>query len=265
MLKLTVAIPVFNQLEETKGQWGCHLENIIDKASTEILVINNGSTDGTRDFINDNIFIHFADHRMIDHQENIGVLASMNEAWREARGDIVAIFHNDLYIYEYGYDKRIISEFEKDEKLGLAGFLGSRGIANNGGRINVISNMLEAELHGLRKSGVENVAVFDGLALIGRKAMFEKVGGFDQGFTYHHFYDKSISIESLKAGYVNKMIGVYCHHRGGITANRPDYGKWIANKMGVVEGLGDLESYKKSEAYFLNKYRTDLPIVVQSI
>jgi hypothetical protein len=34
----------------------------------------------------------------------------------------------------------------------------------------------------------------------------------------HHLYDYLISLESLKAGYVNCMIGVDASHKGGITA-----------------------------------------------
>jgi hypothetical protein len=92
--------------------------------------------------------------------------------------------------------------------------------------------------------------------------MLDQVGGFDQNHTYHHFYDKSISLESYLAGWHNKVIGIYCHHKNGVTANRPDYGKWIANKMGVKEGEGDKASFDASERYFLEKYRKVLPIII---
>src|SRR6185312_1005401 len=158
-----------------KGQWGCLITNTVDKENTEILVVNNGSNDGTKEFIEKFVFPHFPDHRMIDNPENVGVLRSMQQIVENAKGDVIAIVHNDLYILEKGWDTRVLQEFEQDPKLGLAGFLGAEGIGDNGGRINTHSNMLEAELHGFRTTTTKPVSHFDGLALIGRKAMFEQV------------------------------------------------------------------------------------------
>lgn len=262
-MKLTLAIPVMNQIEDTKGVWGCHLANISDKENVELLVINNASTDNTVDFLNRFIFPHFPNHKIVNNTENAGVLHSMNQCISESSGDVIAILHNDLYVFEHGWDNRIIEQFRQIPKLGLAGFLGAQGSGWQGGRMNTMSNMLEAEIHGLRERGQRQVAIFDGLSLIGRRTMFEQVGGFDEGYTYHHFYDRDISLLSYFGGWENWMIGVSCHHKSGITANRPDYGKWIAQKMGTQEGLGDKASYDKSEQYFINKWKGKLPLMVQ--
>ena len=92
--------------------------------------------------------------------------------------------------------------------------------------------------------------------------MFDQVGGFDEGHAYHHMYDRSISLESHSAGWENWFLGVYCHHRSGVTANRPDYQTWIARKMGTEVGKGDVASYQKSEQYFLQKWGARLPLMV---
>ena len=261
-MKLTLAIPCFNQIEDTKGQWGCHVANIADKENTEILVIDNGSTDGTAEFLERFIFPYFPDHRIIRHEENQGVIASMNEITREVKGDVIAILHNDVYVFEYGWDRRVIKEFADDPKLGLAGFLGAEGVGHTGGRMHTTSNMLEAEIHGNRVAGVNKAIIFDGLALIGRKAMFDQVGGFDTGYTYHHFYDRDISLASHFAGWTNKVIGVACHHRSGITANRAQYQTWIDQKMGTQNFSGDKASYDASERYFIEKWKGKLPIML---
>lgn len=251
-----------NQIEDTKGQWGCLVANTVNKENIELLVINNGSVDGTRVFIERFVFPYFPDHRMINNLENIGLVPSMKMIHVESKGDVIAIIHNDLYILDYGWDEDVINEFNKDSKLGILGFLGARGIGKTGGRMYTMSNMLEAEIHGERIQDVRDCIVFDGMSLICRKEMLNKVGGFDQKYTYHHFYDRDISMASYTNGWKNKVIGIYCHHRSGITANRPEYGKWIAEKMGTKEGFGDLESYKKSEQYFIEKWSSKLPIVL---
>lgn len=257
--KLTIAIPVMNQIEETKGEWGCLVANTVDKENTELLVINNGSTDGTVEFLEKFVFPYFPDHKLINNPENIGVLASMQQAYRESKGDVIAILHNDVYVLEYGWDEVIVEEFTKDEKLGLAGFLGAKGTGKNGGRMYTMSNMLEAEYHGERVLTVQECLAFDGLSLICNRGMLDMIGGFDQGYAFHHWYDRDISLASHKAGWTNKYIPIYFHHRSGITANRPEYGKQIAIKMGTKEGEGDLKSYQLSEAYFHSKWDWYLP------
>ena len=261
-MKLSLCIAVMSQIEDTKGVWGCHVANIEDKANTELLVINNASTDGTVEFLNKFVFPYFPDHKLINNAENAGVLHSMNQCINESKGDVIAILHNDVYVFEKAWDKRVLNLFDSNARAGLAGFLGARGAGVTGGRMGTMSNMLEAEIHGERITDERRCTLFDGLSLIGRRAMFEKVGGFDEGYTYHHFYDRDISMASIYAGYWNYTIGIFCHHKSGITANRPEYQTWIDKKMGTTGFTGDKSSYDASEKYFCKKWSTFLPVMI---
>jgi len=261
-MKMSLAIPVYNQLSDTKAVWGLHVENLGDKAnSPELVVIDNGSIDGTQKFIEDFIFPHFPSHKYVKNQENVGVVKSMNQCINESTGDIIAILHNDLFVFEDNWDERVLRLFE-NPKVGLAGFFGARGTYINGGRMDAMSNMVEAEYHGKRETGEKHIQHFDGLSLIGRRTMFEQVGGFDDKYTYHHFYDRDIAMASHFAGWENWFIGVYCHHVSGITANRPDYQTWIDKKMATSGFTGDKASYDASERYFLEKWGKKLPVYI---
>lgn len=263
-MKLSLCIPVMNQINDTKGVWGAHVENLGDKEnSPELVVINNGSTDGTVEFLEKFIFPHFKEHKLVNNPENVGVVKSMNQCISESTGDVIAILHNDLYVYDDNWDERVLEVFEGNEKIGLAGFFGARGTYTNGGRMDAVSNMIEAEYHGTREDGNIRVGAFDGLSLIGRRTMFEQVGGFDEKYVYHHFYDRDISLASHFAGWENWLIGVYCHHVSGITANRPDYQTWIDEKMKTTGFTGDLASYKASEDYFFSKWLDKLPVYIK--
>lgn len=261
-MKLTIAVCTFGSLEDTKGPWGCLIANTIEKENVELLVVDNGSPDNTVDFLNRFVFPYFPNHRLIQNEENVGVVKSLDIIHHESTGDVIAIPHNDLYIFEYGWNKRVMDEFENDPKLGLAGFLGAVGTTQNGGRHITMSNMLEAEAHGERIHEVKECVGFDGLCLIPRKAMLDQVGGFDQNYTYHHFYDRDIAVTSYRAGWTNKVIPIFCHHRSGVTANRPAYGDWIAKKMNTEVGKGDLASYIASEQYFIRKFDGYLPKMI---
>jgi hypothetical protein len=88
------------------------------------------------------------------------------------------------------------------------------------------------------------------------------VGGFDQNYTYHHFYDKDISVTSYKNGWHNIMVGVYCHHISGRTANQSEYAEWIAKKMRAEIGNGDNASFQESGHYFIRKFYGWLPRMI---
>ena len=256
---MTIAVCCMGQLEMTKGQWGCLIANTTEKDQIQLLVVDNNSQDNTQEFLTRFVFPHFPDHKLIHNTENLGVIKSLDQCYRDSNGDIIIFPHNDLYILEYGWNRRVLYEFEHDTRLGLSGFLGCEGLSPDGGRWHTLSNLLEAEAHGSRITNTQEVIGFDGLCLIARREMLNQVGGFDQEYTFHHAYDRDISLTSYKAGWTNKVIPIYCHHRSGVTANHPDYGRWIAQKMHVEEGRGDQASYTASMTRFEAKWKLYLP------
>jgi|SRR5581483_6071566 len=262
-LKLSLCIPIMGQLEDTKTNWGLHVENLGDKAnSPELIVINNDYHDSdTIKFLRQFVFPHFPEHKLINNPENLGVVKSMNQCIKESTGDVIAILHNDLSVFEQDWDERVLKVFE-NPRVGLAGFFGAQGTFTNGGRMDAVSNMIEAEYHGERFEGNRRVGHFDGLSLIGRREMFEQIGGFDEKYTFHHFYDRDIALSAHFAGWELWYIGVYCHHRSGVTANRQQYQKWIDQKMETKDFTGDKASYDASEQYFFSKWRDKLPVYI---
>lgn len=257
-MKLTIAIPVMGHIQETKGCWGSLIESVADKENTELLIINNNSQDDTVNFLNRFVFPHFPKHILVNNPENVGMIESLNQSYHSSTGDIIACLHNDVYIYERGWDLKVLDQFEEVPETGMVGFFGAQGIEHDGGRCNCYTNMLEAEVHGTRSLSAVRVVAFDGFSLICSRKMLDRVGGFDRNYTYHHFYDKDISLESHTHGFYNVMLPIFCHHVSGQTATQKDYQNWISDKMGVQNGEGDNASYLKSEQYFLNKW--NLPI-----
>lgn len=273
-MKLTIAVAAYGQLYDTKVFWGNLVGLTSKKEEVELLVINNSpeiekpyggdtsATDNTQMFLEKWILPHFPDHKVISNPENVGVVKSLDMMHRNASGDVIAILHNDTIVMQANWNEWILSQFENDPKLGLAGFLGSVGTAHNGGRHITMSNLLEAEAHGQRITEVTDCVGFDGLALIPRKAMLDEVGGFDLNYDPHHFYDRDISLTSYHAGWKNKVIPVYCHHISGVTANRGDFANWSAKHLNVAVGEGDKTAYLNSEQYFLNKWQHYLPRMI---
>jgi len=89
--KLSVIIPVFNE-EKTLEQAIESVENAQIGLEKEIIIVNDGSTDGSR-----NILKKFeSKHKIISFEKNFGKGAAVRRGFREAAGDIAVIQDADL-------------------------------------------------------------------------------------------------------------------------------------------------------------------------
>lgn len=198
-------------------------------------------------------------------QENIGVVAAYQLIYQKAKG-IVAYIHDDVEIFEYGWDKRVLTEFE-DPSVGVVGFGGA--LVHGGpalyrrpyhisqlGRSLYMSNTKDAEDHGERFTGVRDVAVLDGFCLIVRKELLDKCDGWDpENWPSHHVYDYRICAEAHRHGYRCRVVGIKCQHRGGETAVSAKYQEWATStKWG-----SDAEMHAAGHRLFYDRYRDVMP------
>jgi len=256
--EFTVGVIMMNRLAESKPCWA-NLCGITQTKRAQLLVVDNGSTDGSKEWVEKYILPQWHCGRVIRNEKNLGVFRAMNQLWAETQTPILSAFHNDLYVTEVGWDDRVLEAFKEEPKLGVAGFCGARGLGANGLRHDVWSNMLEAEIHGSRGWGRLWVSVLDGMALIMRRSMLDAVGGFDEGYTLHHRYDYDICLASLNAGFQNMLIGVSCHHQSGLTASSPEYLKQAAEAVGVDVGSGDNVVHDRNHERYFGKWRHLFP------
>lgn len=267
-MKMTLCIPFMNQLSEVKGALGSVRFNTSD--DTEFMIIDNGSTDNIEEF-----FLKYLKPKRINYirnESNIGMIKTMQQAYENCTTEVLAIIHNDVMIYEKDWDKRVLSYFETIPMLGAASFFGAQGCGPIGERIQItpsrgmmagMSNMLEAEIHGMRLHEPYHAAcIFDGLALIYNMEMLRKGNGFDQRYQYHHIYDRDSALESLRRGYKNIVVNVACHHLSGVTANRPEYQTWIDKQVGQTDYKGDQWTHTENSRLFKEKWQDVLPIYV---
>jgi glycosyltransferase involved in cell wall biosynthesis len=92
-LKLTVIMPCYNEVKT--------LEKILERVrhvglADEILIVDDGSTDGTRDILRRIEAESPADVRVIYHERNQGKGAAINTGFRNATGDVYLIQDADL-------------------------------------------------------------------------------------------------------------------------------------------------------------------------
>src|SRR5690554_4962496 len=127
-MKLSVVIPVHNVHNVT---FGC-LENLnaVSKTKPEVIVIDNGSEEP---FVAPDLYPSIR-VRVVRNPNNTGVWPTFRQGLESTDAEIIAFIHNDLYIYEEGWDKRLIDAFKQDAQLALVGFIGSNEQDRDGGR-----------------------------------------------------------------------------------------------------------------------------------
>lgn len=268
---ICIVIPIIDEFEMTKE---C-MKSFEDHASEKLfrlnfLIIDNGSSKPFK--------TKKKNVTVIRHAQNTGLLASLQEGYEYVKknklGDIIFYTHNDVFIHEDGWDKRVLDVFEMRDNIGVVGFGGAKGMGSREiyrfpyqkahmARQGFMSNMIDAEKHGTRNEGVTSVAVHDGFSLIMKVSLLDEIGGFDMGYPMHHMYDNDICLEAISHGYVNMMVGVRCEHRGGITSTRPKYmesaKKHIKKKYGEEVDNGDAAVHDKAHEYFYHKWKERKP------
>lgn len=275
-MKVTLAIPIYNQLNDCKGILALFRHNTSEE--TEFLIIDNGSTDPVEDFVQRQMKpkrLNF-----IRNKENLGMVKTLQQMYENCDTDILVITHNDVFIYEKDWDKRIAQVFEANHNIGVLGLFGSQGCGERGERYQDVpvhlagsmaagfSNMLEAEIHGLRlHDNLRACSILDGFFLAINMKLLKQTNGFDQRYQFHHYYDRDISLESLRHGYSNFVVNIPSHHLSGLTANRGDYQKWVREKVEstkqIITESGDQWAHDHNMELFLNKWRSATPLYIQ--
>ena len=94
-IKVSVIVPVYNSAEYI----GSTLDSIVnqDFNGFELIVVDDGSTDGSFDIIKERLSKSTVSHKII-HQENSGVSGARNRGIEEAQGEYLVFVDSDDYI-----------------------------------------------------------------------------------------------------------------------------------------------------------------------
>lgn len=263
MLNLTVVVPFYNQPELTTQA----LKFLVDNKTnpeTKIVAFDNGS-DKDIEIPEGVEYMHV--------ESNICNYPVFKELTTIAKTSVIAVFHSDLFVYERGYDDKILQTFDENQQLGLVGFVGSNEIDGNGGRgSGTMSNFMglgvkddggivinpsqawdpwtanpmpeipvkwrgsKAEIHGRRETNFARAAVVDGCSMIFRRKALEEIGHRDN-FPIHHFYDRLMSCMMLEKGWQVGVLGIQFDHISGQTANQEQGYHEIAQMWCEAHGL----------------------------
>ncbi len=175
----------------------------------------------------------------------------------------IAYVHDDVSIYEKNWDLRVLDEFD-DPEIGAVGFFGGSGHCvpelynvpfspGNMGRYDPMSNMRrDAERHGRRETGSQDIAVMDGFGLVVRREVLDRAGGWPVGTPVRYFgYDYWVSMVTRAFGYRVRFVGIDCDHWSGKSL---PYQKVIAEKRGLSDPAAN-EGHWEAHQYLYDQWR----------
>ena len=203
----TIAIPTFNHLELTR-QCIDAIQRTTEPGSYEIVVVDNGSTDGTPAWLAD----QDADGRLraVLNDGNRGFSAACNQGAALARGEVVLFLNNDT-IPHPGWLDAVQAELAEHPETGIVGskLLYANGTIQHAG---VVVGEREGEgdpfpfhvylcqpadaPHVSRRREFQFVT---GACLAIRRELHERVGGFDEAFWNGH-EDLDLCLKARAAG-----------------------------------------------------------------
>lgn len=203
----------------------CLSSLVAQSFKTQIIVIDNGSVDGSLEFIKDN----HPDIDLIVNRRNVGFAAGVNQGINRAIKldlDYVALFNNDA-VADKNWLKHLVDTLDSNKAVGIAtckfisldrSFIDSTGdlytiwgLPYPRGRKEPVSDIYDNSLDIFGASG--------GASLY-RVSMLKEIGLFDKDF-FAYYEDVDVSFRAQLAGWKVKYVPLaIAYHQIGATSNK---------------------------------------------
>ena len=215
----SIIILTHNQLEHTK----LCLQSIQQYTPQpyELILIDNGSTDGTLDYLRKYADDH-SNVRIIANKENLGFAAGNNQGLALANGNYLLLLNNDTVVTE-GWLGRMLSVFERYLEVGIVGPV-SNYVSGPQQVKGASYQSLEKMHHFAKQWSVEHKGQtiefhrVVGFSLLAKREVIDRIGGLDERFGSGNFEDDDFCLRAAAAGYKARIArDAFIHHTGSQT------------------------------------------------
>lgn len=206
-MKLSVITLTYNKLEYTKK----FIESLFKYTKDfELIVVDNGSTDGTREYLKS-----LPDIKLILNEENLGFSKGNNQGIEIATGEYIGFLNNDILLYPNWFEK-VEEVFQKEN----AAFVSPRHI-NPHYDLTDENHYIQYFKHNFNysKKYEKNFDECVFSCVITKKSVIDSIGKFDENYTQAFFEDNDFKYRAIEAGYGVYVSNEVCFfHFGSVTS-----------------------------------------------
>ncbi len=178
----------------------------------EILVADNGSDDGSVEYLEAQ-----PDVRLLRLGANLGAPRARNLALPHARGEWIVFLDNDAIVTP-GWLARLRYHADADPRVGCVCPVSDRAahgqqIPYEGGSDLGSLTLFAAQRAGAMYRRARYGLLFTSFCVLVRRAVLERIGGFDERFSPWGFEDDDFSLRAHLAGFRTRLaLDVFVHH-----------------------------------------------------
>ena len=189
MPRLTITMLCLNRQELTQQ---CVESILANTADCELRILDNGSTDGTPEYLKHLVQTHAHVFAMRE-ERNIGFIRGHNTLATTALGDFICVLNNDVQVGP-GWDDALIAPFERDPWIGATGPKDDYGF-------------LAHDLVGTRGDSWKDPEYLSGHCLCVPRWILRRFGLFDdEHLTWATGEDSDFSLRLRQAGYKIRVV-----------------------------------------------------------
>ncbi|HVW41586.1 MAG TPA: glycosyltransferase [Amycolatopsis sp.] len=242
----SVVIPVYGHWDYTRR---CleSLELALPTTPFEVIVVDDASPDDTAERV-----AACPGVRLVRAPRNLGFIGACNLGAAQARGEFVMFLNNDTEVRPGWLDK-LVELVEDRPEVGLAGSM----LVYPDGRVQESGGIIWSDGTGWNygrdepaprpwHQTVRDVDYCSGAALLIRRDLFERIGGFDSRYAPAYYEDTDLAFAVRAAGYrtVVKPASVVVHHEG------------VSNGTDVSSGVKRHQEFNRQ--IFVDKWSREL-------
>ena len=259
----SIIIPVWNNADLTQ-QCLTALAEVTDGVTYEVVVVDNGSTDGVQNFLQ----TLGGDVQVIRNQENLGFAKACNQGARAARGEYLVFLNNDTIPLK-GWLAPLIEEVRIHSDVAVVGskLLYEDGTIQHAGVAFSREWFLPyhiyrgADAHAACVSRRRELDCVTAACMLVRRAVFDQVGGFDEGYRNgFEDVDLCLKVRAQKWKIIYQPQSVLYHLESrtpGRKAHDSDNSRRLHDRWATSWWLADEDRIHFEDGYALHTYVAD--------
>lgn len=208
----SVLVVSYNALARTRACLDALRRTADPRHPIEIVVVDNGSTDGSAEWLAQQTDIDF-----VRNQGNAGAPRARNQAIARARGAYLVFLDNDV-VLTHEWLHRLLFHAEVDGRSGCVGPLTDRAGHNQEIPYSGTGSIEDVERFAATRAQ-ENDRKFrfqtlmTSFCMLVRREVVDEIGGFDERFSPWGFEDDDFSMRAALAGFRNRVaLDVFVRH-----------------------------------------------------